>query len=642
MKLANQVLAVILIMAVGTATWIYYYQPEVAPATIVKSFSSEEEFKAYLEEASALAGYGVFGVGAQITPMMAERAAEGTPKLGADVAMPTRVSETTVQVSGIDEPDIVKTDGSYIYFSPQSYRGWWGRESIAPYQAQTNILKAFPPADLNVTSEIGRNGDMLLHNNTLVIFSSDKIYGYDVSDPENPVESWNVEMNSSLMGARLYQDKIYLVTRKYIDRYNPCPIVPITRNGVPVTIGCARIFHPVTPVQTDVTYNAIVLDPSDGEVEKSVSFVGSSWSSVVYMSTNAIYVTYVYQGDILEILSDFLREDASDLIPGYVIARLDAVRGYNISMQAKMMELSVILQEYMNSLNRDEQLRIQNELSNRMMNYTAEHKRDFVKTGIAKIGLDMEMLGSGSVPGTTLNQFSLDEHQNHLRVAVTVGGGWWGMGGSSESANDVYVLDSSMNIVGSVTDLGITERIYSVRFIQDKGYVVTFRQIDPFYVLDLSSPTNPQLKGELKIPGYSSYLHPITADKILGVGKEGQYVKISLFDVSSPENPTEKAKYSLEEYWSDVLNTHHAFLLDAEHEIFFLPGSMGGYVFSYENDSLSLVKAVSDISAKRAVYINDYLYIIGDDKVVVLDENTWEKVNEMELSSSSLPPVMVD
>ncbi len=635
MKSANLALAVILVVAIGTATWLYFYPIEVAPATAIKSFSSEQEFKEYLEESSALAGYGVFGVGAQITPAMMGEMREGVPGLGADAVEPSRVSETTVQVSGIDEPDIVKTDGSHIYFSPQSYRYWWGRESIAPYEVQTNILKAFPPADLNVTSEIGRNGDMLLYNNILIIFSSDKIYGYDVSDPENPVESWNVEMNSSLMGARLYQDKIYLITRKYIDRYNPCPIVPVTRNGVPVTIGCARIFHPVTPVQTDVTYNAIVLDPSDGEVEESVSFVGSSWSSIVYMSTNAIYVTYVYQGDIIEILSDFIRKDASDLVPGYVIARLDAVKGYNISMQAKMTELMVILQEHFSSLSSDEQLRIQNELTNRMINYTDEHKREFVKTGIAKIGLDMEVLGSGSVPGTTLNQFSLDEYQNHLRVAVTVGG-FWGWG-SEESANDVYVLDSDMNIVGSVMDLGLTERIYSVRFIQDKGYVVTFRQIDPFYVLDLSSPTNPQLKGELKIPGYSSYLHPITADKILGIGKEGSYVKISLFDVSSPENPTEKAKYSLEEYWSDVLNTHHAFLLDAEHSIFFLPGSMGGYVFSYENDSLSLVKAVSDISAKRAVYIDDYLYIIGDNKVVVLDENTWDKVNELELSGS--PPV---
>ncbi len=209
--------------------------------------------------------------------------------------------------------------------------------------------------------------------------------------------------------------------------------------------------------------------------------------------------------------------------------------------------------------------------------------------------------------------------------------------GQSESASDVYVLDKNLKIQGAVKDLGLTEKIYSVRFIQDKAYVVTFRQTDPFYVLDLANPNKPELKGELKIPGYSSYLHPITKDKILGIGKEGSQVKISLFDASSAQNPVEKDKYSLDEYWSDVLSTHHAFLLDSKHEIFFLPGGKGGYVFSYKNDKLSLAKVVSGISAKRAIYLNDYLYIIGDNKISVINEMDWQKVNELDLTSSKNP-----
>ncbi|MEA3560689.1 MAG: beta-propeller domain-containing protein, partial [Candidatus Omnitrophota bacterium] len=94
----------------------------------------------------------------------------------------------------------------------------------------------------------------------------------------------------------------------------------------------------------------------------------------------------------------------------------------------------------------------------------------------------------------------------------------------------------------------------------------------------------PELKGELKIPGYSSYLHPINKDRILGMGKEGSKVKVSLFDVELASNPKEADKYILDEYWSDVLNTHHAFLLDAKHKIFFLPGHKGGYIFSYEKN----------------------------------------------------------
>jgi len=202
--------------------------------------------------------------------------------------------------------------------------------------------------------------------------------------------------------------------------------------------------------------------------------------------------------------------------------------------------------------------------------------------------------------------------------------------GSGESSNDVYVLDNNLNIKGKVQDLGVTERIYSVRFIEDKVYLVTFRQIDPFYVLDLSNPEKPELKGELKIPGYSSYLHPISKDKILGVGQENWQVKISLFDASSAENPRELDKYILNEGWSDISNTHHAFLLDKKHEIFFLPAGQAGYVFSYKNDRLSLVRAVSDISARRAIYLDDYLYIVGDDKITVLNEINWEKVEELQ------------
>ena len=215
-----------------------------------------------------------------------------------------------------------------------------------------------------------------------------------------------------------------------------------------------------------------------------------------------------------------------------------------------------------------------------------------------------------------------------MRIATTSSGGLFGAG---ESVNDVYILGESMQRLGAVTDLGKGERIYSVRFIEDKGYLVTFKQIDPFFVIDLSDPKNPTVKGELKIPGYSSYLHPITKDKILGVGQEGSQVKVSLFDVGSPENPTEVGKYLLDEFWSEVAATHHAFLLDSRHEVFFIPGSKGGYIFSYKDNVISLVKAVADVAARRAIYINDYMYIVGDDKVVVLNESDWEKVNELSL-----------
>ncbi len=615
----------------------------------VAAFTSQQEFKEYIEASSAGYGfYGGFAAGAVMTDMaMAEGAPVPTAAKGeAQATEPSRVSETTVQVLGIDEPDIVKTDGNHIYFSP-SYGYYWGggirepavdiavaveegvaeSKSIAPYpyeQPKTKVIDAFPVEDMEVAANIERTGEMLLSGDTLVIFSGDTIYGYDVSDPANPEEKWKMELDGSVSGARLYQGKIYLVTRNWIDRYSPCPIIPLTKDGVPLTVACTNIYHPVRPTDASITYNAMVFDPASGDVEKAVSFVGS-YSSILYMSGNAMYITYPYSGDMIELFLGMMKE-STDLFPSAMIERVNRLTGYDISLQAKMTEFSAIVEEWMNSLNKDERLRMENEMQDKMTDYFTRHKRELVRTGIVKISLDMKIEGTGSVPGSLLNQFSLDEHEGYLRVAVTIGQGF----GSGDSANDVYVLDQNLDIVGSVLDMGLTERIYSVRFIGDKGYVVTFRQIDPFYVLDLSSPTSPQLKGELKIPGYSSYLHPITDDRILGIGKEDQNVKISLFDVSDPSNPTEADKYTLKEYWSDILNTHHAFLLDDKHKVFFMPGSQGGYIFSYAGDDLKLEKAVSIMGAKRAIYLDDYMYIIGTNSIVVLDENTWNEVKELE------------
>jgi len=618
--------------------------PDIFVSENIEKFSSEEDFKTYLQESSELSSYG-WGGGAGMALgrglIMEEMDFVGAPMDGG--GEPSRVSETNVQVKGIDEPDIVKTDGKEIYFASSDYywRWGWGAEMmIVPPQTKggTKIIEAFPPGKLGLDGEIDEIGNLLLHEDILMVFSGDKIYSYDISDPESPKKEWtmNIESGSYVTGARLYNNKVYLITRTYINTYKPCPITPLTVEGKSLEIKCADIYHPVTPVPVDATYNAVVFDPSTGEIGESVSFVGSYSQSVVYMSENGIYMTYSYTGDFISFYLDFLTEECKGLIPSWMIDKLNKLAGYDISDTSKMTELGVIFNDYYNSLDNDERLKMQNELTNKMSGYYKEHKRELEKTGIIKVDLDgFDVVATGNVPGQPLNQFSLDEYENHFRIAVTIGERfWWGIGpisGTSESSNDVYVLDKDLNITGSVENLGLEERIYSARFIQDKGYLVTFRQVDPFYVIDLSNPNNPELKGELKIPGYSSYLHPITKDKILGIGKEESQVKISLFNVEDPEEPIEADKYILDEYWSDILNTHHAFLLDSKHQIFFLPGSKGGYIFSYEGDKLSLTRAVSDIIAKRAIYINDYLYIIGEDKIIILNELDWEEVNRLDI-----------
>jgi len=614
----------------------------------IAKFSSEEEFKEYLQNSNTELQYWGGGMGGGDIAFEAlgktSSQAPAVPATDGGAAAIDRVSETNVQVAGIDEPDIVKTDGKEIYFS-QEYSYWRGpilfeeKMIMPPYpsQAKTNIIKAFPVDDLASDGKIDKSGNLLLSGKNLIIFSSDKIYGYDVSNPKSPSQKWEISLENQnyLVGARLYNGKLYLVTRNQINEVHPCPIKPVTAAGVSLTIECADIYHPILPVPSDATFVAMAVDPASGKVENKTSFVGSSASSVIYVSENAIYVTYSYYESTIKFFSGFLNAKAKDIFPSWFVEKINKLESYDISQSAKLTEFQVLYQQYLNSLDNDDRLRMENEVTNRMSEYLKEHQRELGKTGIVKIALlDLAIKANGNVAGSPLNQFSLDEYKGNLRIATTIGQNWWGLPISisgAESVSDVYVLDGNLSVQGSVKDLGKTERIYSVRFIEDKGYVVTFRQTDPFYVIDLSNPKNPQLKGELKIPGYSGYLHPITKDKILGIGQENWQVKVSLFDVSSASDPKELDKYILDESWTDILNTHHAFLLDKKHEIFFLPGSKGGYIFSYKNNSLSLVKTVSEISAKRAIYINDYLYVIGDNKIVVLNELNWERVKELEL-----------
>lgn len=171
---------------------------------------------------------------------------------------------------------------------------------------------------------------------------------------------------------------------------------------------------------------------------------------------------------------------------------------------------------------------------------------------------------SGSVPGTLLNQFSMSEWDGNLRVATTTQRVDFG----TQQASGIHVLQRSareLREIGLLDGLGRTERIYAVRFVGDLGYVVTFRQTDPLYVIDLRAPTSPQLVGELKIPGYSSYLQPIGAGRLLGIGQDAtdggrvQGTQLSLFDVSNPRNPTRLATYRIGGT-SQAEYDHHAFL----------------------------------------------------------------------------------
>jgi uncharacterized secreted protein with C-terminal beta-propeller domain len=177
-------------------------------------------------------------------------------------------------------------------------------------------------------------------------------------------------------------------------------------------------------------------------------------------------------------------------------------------------------------------------------------------------------LGSGTVPGYLLSQWSLSEFQGVLRVVSTDAPAWWGSEPESQSyLTTLRVQDRGLVQVGQVGELGRGDRVYAVRMIGDTGYVVTFKQVDPLYTINLGDAAHPRPLGQLELPGYSSYLHPIAGNLLLGIGQsverqanEPAGAQVSLFDVSDLKHPRRLFKATLGRGWSEAESDHHAFL----------------------------------------------------------------------------------
>lgn len=236
-------------------------------------------------------------------------------------------------------------------------------------------------------------------------------------------------------------------------------------------------------------------------------------------------------------------------------------------------------------------------------------------------------LGSGTVPGRLLNQYSLSDHDGYLRIAVTTA-----FDGKSASESAVYVLDAdTLTTVGHVDGLGKGERIYAVRFLGDLGYVVTFRQVDPLYVIDLRHPARPRVAGELKITGYSDYLHPVGDGRLLGVGQAATAagsttgLQASLFDVSAPNAPRKLAGVVRPGAWSGVGADPHGFLYWPADGLAVIPmtswqepGSSSALVLRVTDNGLDAIGRIRPDGAS-----DPWNYVAGVERTLVIGDHLW-------------------
>jgi inhibitor of cysteine peptidase len=618
--------------------------PGVDGETGIAQFENRSAFEAYLGRGQLLADDDGF-VTRRMVPADAPgptvtAVADAAPTGGDGAAResgggsssdPSRIGDTNVQVAGLDEPDVVKSDDRNFYYAPRDRHVRVGPgEPDAPDTAtpdrDVQVVDVSDPPNPERIAGIDDAGRLLRTGDVLVVLGHDELTAYDVSDPAKPERVWTRPLNASVVTARERNGTLYLVTESRVGPETDCPIEPL---GPGESIACTDVYHPGAQIAADAAYSAFTIDAASGEVADRASFVGTAANTVVYMSPDALYVTYTVSTPRAELLGTFLRE-AFDRTPDRLDGRIAEIRSYDVSADSREREIRRAVNGWLESLPDGERETVRESLRSEFRGYVATHRRNLTRTGIVRVGVDDDALSveaTGGVPGRPLNQFSMDQHDGTLRITTTIP-----RAAGEESGNDLYTLDAgTLERRGSVTGMGDDQEVYAVRYVGDTAYVVTFRRIDPLHVVNLSDPADPEEVGELELPGFSTYLHPIDDDHVLGIGEEESRVKAVLFDVSDPENPTVADDRLLAERFSAVSESHHAFTIDRRHGVFFLPAGDSAVVMDYTNGSLSEEASVTtDGPAERARYVDDYLYVFAQDGITVLDEMTWEVTERLQ------------
>lgn len=466
----------------------------------------------------------------------------------ADTASPTH-SETTTQVAGVDEADIIKTDSKYIYSLSQNKLRITAAESGRLTAVQNILLE---------NTENCQATEMFLTEGKVVVLFEDynhqtreyytKITVLDVSDPQNPETIGSCRqsgfMNTSrLIGNTLYVISNYSVNLSNMERDNTSTYVPSVATGnLETSVDCETVYICEEAFTTPMYVVVCSYDVTKSELIATQSLLGSS--NTVYCNTENLIVT----------------APCTDSVSNTFVARFSLNNG-NIQFEK-----------------------------------------------------------SSTVSGSLLNQFSIDEHNEHFRFVVTEYK-------DNTTFNSLYILDQNLQKVGSIENLAEGERVYSVRFMKNIAYFVTFRQTDPLYSADLSDPKNPKILGALKIPGFSNYLFPYGENRLLGLGMNADpntgrtnCLKLSLFDTSDPANVTEFDKTILTEFkYSEALYNHKECLVDAEKNLFGFSafGENDRPYFLYTHDEQGFKKAATisnpvDARFVRGLFIENYFYVITD------------------------------
>lgn len=496
------------------------------------------------------------------------QAAASSEASGASAEAAGDYSATNVQVDGVDEADVVKTDGRFLYHLNEQ---------------RLAIAQALPADDMrwmSITSfkssnflpqEMYLNGDMLVliggraegytsgeaRPNRLMpqlrLNRNTHIQVYNVADRTRPELVRELEISGRYLTSRMIDSQVYLVAQQSIDLYRvmaaedaeplPGPAYQDSAAGDDfryIDYGDIHYF-PEHPTDSYLLIGSFDLQQPHKEMLVD-AYLGNGDN--LYASTNHLYIAAMTLDH-----SGISLDEASE------------AQATTSAATAQVPTLPIV--PY-------------------VVDQTTVYK-------FALNGGKAMYINSGSVPGRLLNQFAMDEHQGNLRLVTTTEP--FGRNGEPFSKNHLFVLNDNMKLQGSIMDIAPGERIYSARFMGERGYMVTFRTVDPLFAIDLSDPANPNILGELKIPGFSDYLHPLDENHLIGIGRHTVEVpfkngdgsqsvtayekgmKLSLFDVTDPTQPVEKFSQLIGDRgtYSDVLRNHKALLFSADKQLLAFP-----------------------------------------------------------------------
>ena len=518
-------------------------------------------------------------------------------------------STTNTQVENVDEADIVKVAENYIYYISQ--------KKVVILDAKT-AEEAGKVAEISCSEEEFTPQELYINSNNLIVigqkygaysttcgtldmeYAIDKsktfIIIYDVSNKTEPKETRRVEVEGSYVSSRMIESNIYFVTTKSI--YSS----EILNNDMEnLDEANYKIQYKDTAVSQENTY-----------IDYDAIYCFEQIESTNYLTVGGINLENTEEADLQTFLG----------------------AGSYIYSSEKNMYIAKTQSEY-----------------NENYEYVGG------STQILKFSLNngkVRFQAEANINGRINNQFSMDENGEYFRIATTAGN-YWNL--DENTSNSLYVLNDKLELVGKVTGFAVGEKIYSVRYVGTKAYIVTFKQTDPLFVIDISDPTNPTILGELKIPGYSTYLHPYDETHIIGFGydtkEDGTRVttdglKMVMFDVSDVNNPKELFKVAIGDRYtnSPLTYNHKALLYSKEKNIIAFPVSRYSGSKSYTGAQIYEIDLEKGFTLKgeigyeytdynrrvqRIVYVNDTYYTLSNSLLKAVDMETLQVIKEIEI-----------